>query len=90
MHTIRRNYVIDLLKFIFSIVIVLYHINTLDLQPRGGGYLIAKSGFIAVEFFFIVSGYLLAQSTDRQTDRQTDSFCIIYMAKIQLSSYIIK
>ena len=71
MHTIRRNYVIDLLKFIFSIVIVLYHINTLDLQPRGGGYLIAKSGFIAVEFFFIVSGYLLAQSTDRQTDRQT-------------------
>ena len=86
MHTIRRNYVIDLLKFIFSIVIVLYHINTLDLQPRGGGYLIAKSGFIAVEFFFIVSGYLLAQSTDRQTD----NFCIIYMAKIQLSSFIIK
>lgn len=56
----KRNTKIDLLKFIFSVVIVLYHgrhvtNNGLEVDIICGGYL-------AVDFFFLVSGYYFALS----------------------------
>lgn len=51
----RRNGTVDLLKFLFSIMIMLFHC--------GRGF---PGGYIAVEFFFIVSGYLMAKSTGKR------------------------
>ncbi len=68
----KRNGKIDLLRFIFAIVIMLHHLgmrtdlfDALGLHfqvvsQRGGGF--------AVVFFFLVSGALLAKSTDKIVD----------------------
>lgn len=64
----RRNGEIDLLKFIFSLVIVLFHTfhyNKINgIQPFIGGN-------VAVEFFFLVSGFLMAQSASRVSPEQS-------------------
>ncbi len=56
----KRNHMIDLLKFIFSLVIMLRHSEMMfqgDLKYKHIPFL---GGSRAVEFFFIVSGYLIA------------------------------
>ena len=60
-----RNGLIEILRFLFSIMIVFYHGRNLG---GGNGALFPKMGFIAVEFFFIVSGYLMAQSAAKLQD----------------------
>ena len=57
----NRNGLIDIEKFIFSIIIVLYHAGTFYNDATTG---LCVSGFIAVEFYFIVSGYLIAKKAD--------------------------
>ncbi|OFB62600.1 acyltransferase family protein [Synergistes jonesii] len=64
MQMLKRNAIIDLLKFLFAIVIVLQHINVIGVS--NSEYLIGKYGFVSSEFFFIVSGYLLAHSTAKK------------------------
>lgn len=61
----RRNGNIDLMRFVFCVLVILYHINNrLDLNPPFGlpekYFSFFSHGKIGVEFFFIVSGYLLA------------------------------
>lgn len=53
----KRNYELDFLKFIFTIAIILYHSHNL-LCPDGNPDILSK-GYLAVEFFFMVSGYLM-------------------------------
>lgn len=54
----KRNGAIDFWKFIFSIALVLLHsINFTELENTP-----FKGGSIFVEFFFIVSGFLMAES----------------------------
>lgn len=59
--TAGRNGVIDLMRFVFCIIIVIFHSRNL-----GGGTvakpLFADAGYICVEFFFLVSGFLMAKS----------------------------
>ena len=55
-----RNGRIDLLKFLFSICIVLYHSKYLL-----GDELLMPGGNFAVDFFFLCSGYLLMNSIFR-------------------------
>ena len=51
----KRNGEIDLFRFIFSVMIIIFHFgNTYN-------YRIFQNGYIAVEFFFVVSGYLMAR-----------------------------
>lgn len=53
----RRNAVLDLMKFVFAVMIVLYHSRDfLD------NISLCTGGYIGVDFFFIVSGYYLASS----------------------------
>ena len=62
---LKRNGTIDFWKFIFSLWIVLNHITVYK------GYLsMAIGGSVCVEFFFLVSGYLMANSMERT--RATD------------------
>ncbi len=60
MKTARRNGIVDFMRFIFCVVIVFCHGRNL-----GGGSekaLFADAGYIGVEFFFLVSGFLMAKS----------------------------
>lgn len=57
-----RNGTIDFFKFLFTIIIVFYHLDNLIDNPADR---ITKCGYIAVEFFFIVSGYLLMKKADK-------------------------
>lgn len=57
----KRNGTIDFWKFIFSVLIVIFHGKNL---AEGEGW-IFPGGSIGVEFFFIVSGVLLAASASK-------------------------
>lgn len=64
-HTVKkRNGEIDFWKFVFSIMVVQFHssnMTKIKTTPFVGGA-------IAVEFFFLVSGYLMAASLSRYRD----------------------
>ena len=61
-----KNGKIDFLKFLFAVVIVIHHgaKNVIDIKNP-----LYTGGSFAVEFFFIVSGYLLMASISRLPDR---------------------
>lgn len=56
----KKNHAFDFFKVLFMIVIILHHSLLLD------KWLVR--GYIMVEFFFIISGYLLFQTYKRNTD----------------------
>ena len=62
MNKSRRNSMLDLLKFIFAFMIVLYHLYNV-LQAKNPPF---RGASLSVEFFFIVSGYLMAVSAFRK------------------------
>lgn len=62
---------LELYRFIFTIIIILFHIQktmfpgyTIDLFGLKFGFF--SRGFLAVEFFFILSGILMASSVSRE------------------------
>lgn len=59
--TKARNGKVDLLKFIFSLVVIIYHFGNAVKYDNE----LFNRGYIAVEFFFIVSGFLFAKSLSR-------------------------
>lgn len=60
----RRNGKIDLLRFVFSVCIALMHFGT----SVGDARLFPKAG-LCVEFFFLVSGYLMAKHVAKIMDQ---------------------
>ena len=56
----KRNGMIGLLKFLFSIIIVIYHNEKLLIGYNH--FTVARVGYILVDFFFMVSGYYLYSS----------------------------
>ncbi|MBR4262157.1 MAG: acyltransferase [Bacilli bacterium] len=59
----KHNGIIGLWKFIFSIVILIFHSRGLYSYLNTSLF---RGGYIAVEFFFIVSGYYFAKSVLKQ------------------------
>lgn len=63
----KRNGAIDFWKFVFSVIIVMFHTfhykSIHGIQPFIGGN-------SAVEFFFLVSGFLMAQSASKLTSQE--------------------
>lgn len=57
----QKNPAIDLLKFLFALMILLFHGGT-NLPGQTGVF---PNGRIGVEFFFLVSGYLMVASSER-------------------------
>lgn len=57
------NYFIDFIKFIFSLIIVLYHTWVFS---YGYGYGLFNYGYLAVGFYFIVTGYLMMQTLEKE------------------------
>ena len=58
----QRNCTIDLMRFVMTLAVVMVHIVTTFMKDD---FFLLKGGTIAVEFFFILSGLLLAASADR-------------------------
>ncbi len=56
----KFNPEVDLVKFFFSVIVVLYHSKYIDAI---GSEAFFPYGFNAVEFFFMVSGFLMAKSS---------------------------
>lgn len=61
----QRNAMVEIWRLIFSFLIVICH--TVDLPWYSADVRLTRSASIGVEFFFIVSGYLMAQSASRPT-----------------------
>lgn len=61
--TAKRNGEIDILRFVFSLVILLFHYKEW-LVPT-----VFKHGNIGVEFFFVVSGFLMAKHVEKSRER---------------------
>ncbi len=59
----KRNGKIDLMKFVFSVIVVFYHFACATKYT----YPLFVKGYLAVEFFFIVTGYLFASSVSKLT-----------------------
>ncbi|MCI9122634.1 MAG: acyltransferase [Eubacterium sp.] len=62
--TAARNGAIDFWKFLFSVLIVQFHSSNMVAD----GSVPFEGGAIAVEFFFLVSGYLMAASIMRRDE----------------------
>ena len=59
----ERNLSAELWRMVFAVVIVMWHARKL---PWAEGNFVLQSGVFVVEFFFILSGYLMAQSVCRE------------------------
>ncbi len=59
----KRNYELDFWKFIASIFVVIYHSHSIF----DGEKTVYINGYMAVELFFVISGYLFASSVYRDT-----------------------
>lgn len=57
----KRNGKIDLLKFFFAVSVAVYHFYGYTKFPHA----IFNRGYLAVEFFFIVSGYYMSKTLSR-------------------------
>jgi peptidoglycan/LPS O-acetylase OafA/YrhL len=58
----QENYFIDFLRFVFSVCIVFYH-SWMFAGEFGKG--IFNYGYLAVDFYFIVTGYLMINSMSK-------------------------
>ena len=87
----KHNTAIDLLKFIFAVVIVLFH--GWKRLPGQGSYFI--NGRLGVEIFFIISGFLMVASSKRYANqenislwRKTGSFILHKVARLSPDVFI--
>ena len=73
----QENYFIDFLRLVFSLCILFYH-SWIFAGPFGNGFF--NHGRLAVDFFFIVTGYLMIRSAQKQRRSKAilkDSFIFI-------------
>ncbi len=70
-----RNINIDILRLIFALFIVFYHIRYVVHAPI---YDFPQNGYLAVDFFFIVSGYLIVKSCRDNEEKGTETGTLRY------------
>lgn len=80
----KRNGLIDLERIIFAIMIILLHSENYRES-------IMPNGYIAVEFFFVVSGYLLAKKAEnyKGTDIWNDNIRFLWRKYLSIFPYLI-
>lgn len=90
---VKRNGEIELLRFLFSIIIVLFHCNK-DIfnyiSPENYAYALAPRGYIGVEFFFMLSGYFMAAGIAKNRSTAplgTDTFRFVWKKYLSIFPY---
>lgn len=66
----KENYFIDFLRFIFSISILIYHGRFFSSNVDNA---LLKYGNLAVDFYFIVTGYLMINSINKKKNNNNSS-----------------
>ncbi len=61
----KKNGTIELMRFIFCVMVILYHFNNRLMFENGEFFSFFRNGKIGVEFFFLVSGWLMAKSAQK-------------------------
>lgn len=85
----QENYFIDFLRLVFSLCILFYH-SWIFAGPFGNGFF--NHGRLAVDFFFIVTGYLMISSAQKQRRSKAilkDSFIFIKKKVARLAPALI-
>lgn len=78
----KRNYALDFWKFVFSVIVVLFHsANLTDCAEKW----VFVNGRIGVEFFFIVSGCMMAASLERSSQLSVASDTARFLKRKYLS-----
>jgi len=71
-----RNNIVEFFRFIYSLLVVGYHVQ---MSYENDVYDLFENGAIAVEYFFLLSGYFLARSLEKLAkDEKTNIFLKIY------------
>jgi len=71
-----RNNIVEFFRFIYSFLVLGYHVQ---LSYDDDVYDIFENGAIAVEYFFLLSGYFLARSLEKLAkDEKTNIFLKLY------------
>lgn len=86
----RRNQTIDIARIVFAFMIVLNHLNTIISEYPATNLLITRYGFLGVEFFFIVSGYLMAKKGYKEINSGGGEFVPLNAAGRATPKFIIK
>lgn len=91
METKKYNYFVDIIKFIFSFIIVIYH-SWMFNGTFGNGYF--NYGFLAVDFYFITTGYLMMSSINnnnkyRKEDLGISTFTFIKGKVLKILPYLL-
>jgi len=73
----RKNGRVEMLRFLFALAILFFHIHKRfaengNIEIGNTGLYFFNHGYIGVEFFFLVSGYLLAASAYAKREIPTD------------------
>lgn len=64
----QRVFALDIARFLAALLVVLYHyLGRIDSDAFTNTYVFAKFGWMGVPFFFILSGYVIAQSAVGKT-----------------------
>ncbi|MDE6598013.1 MAG: acyltransferase [Clostridia bacterium] len=58
----NRNVIVELARFVFSVLVVGYHVQ-MSMNNNAADFF--ENGALAVEFFFLISGYFLARSIEK-------------------------
>lgn len=64
-----RYEILDGLRGVASIMVVLFHI--METYSKGPAYQIINHGYLAVDFFFVLSGFVIGYAYDDRWDRMT-------------------
>jgi len=84
----KRNGQVELLRFVFAMVIMLRHASNINLD---GSNILLRRGALAVEFFFLVSGYLMAASAYKSSSTgnlSLDTYSYIKRKYLSLMPYL--
>ena len=76
MHVKKHNGIISFWKFMFSIMIISVHLNARTNQNSPLGF---PGGVIGVEFFFMVSGYLMGKYSEKKIDNSIGNETLIFL-----------
>ena len=68
-----RYEILDGLRGVASVLVVLFHL--LETYSKGPAYQIINHGYLAVDFFFVLSGFVIGYAYDDRWDKMTTWGC---------------